>query len=113
MQVLRVWPDAEFLHGEWGRRRVTSYWVRVTGDELPRVLARSSEPDRLSAAIASATSEDDAVFLLVSADLDSIVALPRDYPESGQWNGMSPFQDIAPWRIEDLDELAAGPRPGS
>lgn len=106
-----VWPDCDFLHGEWTRNRTTSYWVRVTRAEIPKVLAAADSPDDLASEIGGA-ADPDVVHLLVSEDLDSIVALPAYYPESGQWNGMSPFVAIDPWRIDDLAELAGGPPGG-
>jgi hypothetical protein len=106
-----VWPDCDFLHGEWSRDHTTSYWVRVPPAEVEAVLANASNPDALAAAIVEA-AEDGVVHLLVSEDLDSIVAMPGYYPESGQWNGSSPFQPIDGWHIDDLAELAAGPPAG-
>jgi hypothetical protein len=108
MDVVSVWPDCEFLHGAWSRERRTSDWVRVPRAEIPSVLKHASDGQALAAAIETAM-EGDEVYLLVSEDLDSIVALPSYYPESGQWNGMSPFVPIDHWAIDDLDALAEGP----
>lgn len=112
MDVLKVWPDSDFIHGEWSRHRATSYWVRVSRAELSSVLEYASDPEELAAAIA-AVMDGDVVHLLVSEDLDSIVALPGYYPDSGQWNGMSPFQAIPEWHIDHLTELRRGPPPPS
>lgn len=103
-----VWPDCDFLNGEWSRGRKTSYWVRVAESEIPDVLASAAHPGDLAGQIAGAT-EAGVVHVLVSEDLDSIVALPGYYPDAGQWNGMSPFVPLDPWRIDHLAELADGP----
>jgi hypothetical protein len=106
-----VWPDCDFLHGEWTRERKTSYWVRVPQAELERVLLHVRDADDLADDIARVAAGDE-VHFLVSEDLDSIVPLPAAYPESGQWNGRSPFLPIEGWRVDDLDDLTRGQPPG-
>lgn len=106
MQVSYVWKDSRFLNGEWVNRAVTSYWVQASRKDLNHILSFAEANNSLLEDIeANTNSEDEPFYLLVAEDLSSIVNMPHYYPESGQWNGASPFEEVEPIVINDLNEL--------
>ena len=106
MQVQYIWKDSDFLNKEWGRRRVTSYWVKADRKDLDHINTLVDDPDILLADInANTNSPKDPFYLLVAEDLSSIVSLVHSYPIGGQWNGLSPFEEIDPIEIKTLEDL--------
>lgn len=106
MRILAVWEECDFLHGEWQREKIPSFWVEATDSEVDKVLAHASDAGALREEIARNRTDPNAPFyLLVSQNLESIVTLPSYYPYSGQWYGGSPFRQLEPVEIDDLGEV--------
>lgn len=106
MQVQYIWKDSDFLNKEWGSRRVTSYWVQATRADLAHILPLVSDTEDLLTDIEIHSPNEAAPFyLLVAQDLSSIVCMSPHYPQGGQWNGLSPFEEISPVQIAHLSEL--------
>lgn len=106
MRVLYKWENCDYLNKEWGNRRVDSYWVKADHADLPHMLPLAQDADDLMNDIGAYTrTKAEPFYLLVAKDLSSIVSLPAEYPEGGQWNGRSPLEAIEPVEIERLEEL--------
>jgi hypothetical protein len=107
MRVDRLWPDCTYRNGEWETKPIPAFWVTVDRTELDQVVERAPDPESLLSGIgAIETPGDDRLYFLVSRDLSSIDPFPFYYPDSGQWNGRSPFRDVGPYEITSLDEVA-------
>jgi hypothetical protein len=107
MKVKLVWKDCNFLNGEWSHdHKVTSYWVESEPGELDKIVAYAADPDRLRAEIEENKADNGNVYLLISADLKSIISLPVYYPYAGQWNAYNPFEEIPETEISDLKALS-------
>lgn len=105
MRVEYMWKDSEFLNGDWANHAITSYWVQAMRSDLDHILSFVEDNESLLADIEThTTSPDDPFYLLVAKDLSSIVNMPHYYPESGQWNGRSPFVAMDTI-INDLNDL--------
>lgn len=106
MIVTAVWKDSDYLNKEWSNRRVTSYWVHAERIELDQVLPYVDDSeDFLEDIDIHTTHEQEPFYMLVAKDLSSVVIMPRTYPDSGQWNGRSPFEEMTPTEIESLADL--------
>lgn len=107
MRATLLWPDAELLDGEWTKPGKDSYWVEAGAEDLDAIVAHASDPAALRAAIERDHRAEKPYSFLVAKDLSSIQSFDPYYPESPQWVNGSPFVEIEPLELRDLDELPA------
>lgn len=120
MIVWYAWPDCTFIRGSWGGRKVDSFWVECTPEEikaqiLPRIGVKTKK--ELYAVQQQEQGERGQIdpdipihrypniFFLIARDLSSIYPMPSVYPFSSMWNAYNPFVEIETREIADLSEL--------
>lgn len=107
MRATLLWPAAELLNGEWTKPGIDSYWIEADADDLDGIVAHAADPAALRAASERDHRTEKPYSFLVAADLSSVQSFDPYYPESPQWVNGSPFVEIEPFELHDLDELAA------
>jgi len=122
MIVWFAWPDCTFIRGSWGGRKVDSFWVECTPEEIkaqimPRIGVKTKK--ELYAVQQQEQGERGHIdpdipihrypniFFLIARDLTSIHPMPSIYPFSSMWNAYNPFVEIETREIADLAELDA------
>ena len=111
MLVQLVWPNCNFLGGQWfDDRTIDSFWVEcspVEGALIVTTYLQSSD-QRIHPPGPAIPRKDNQLwqYFLISRDLSYVWSSRRSYPFSGQWGGYCPFRELPePIVITRLEEL--------
>lgn len=110
MLIRLYWPKCPFRNGSWEQIPIDAYWVECTAQEaedhvyplLDEVLVKKS---REMASKKCDLDFDRPYCFLVAKDLSFIDPFFPHYPSANLWNAYSPFRDIEPRDINDLQEI--------
>lgn len=111
MKVAFIWPDCDYLNGQWhAAKPVDCYVVGGPPEEIITKIVPYLTLDKnfdLEKAKKNAADPDGNLWFQVAKDLSSVVAIHWYYPVSHMWNGYSPFQAFytADQKMVQLDTL--------
>lgn len=112
MIVQIVWPDCDFLGGEWRPdQAIDSFWVECSPAEGQHIIRRwlvgGKEPIHEPGLSLHRKDGQLWQYFLISRDLRYVWSTTRVYPFSGQWNAYCPFRQLPDAMIIGrLEELA-------
>lgn len=114
MEVRLVWPDCDFVNGEWvlgHENSIDSFWLQCTEHEA-ELFVNSRVTLLLAFGDCQPAPEEFGlpICFLVSRDLTSIIRMGWVYPHSGQWGADSPFRQLKKAiqidKLEDISNIA-------
>ena len=108
MIVHMVWPRCEYQNGTRGNRAIDSFWVECTPDEADHLIVPRLSPqqrEELQDILARNVEQSPNIFALIAQDLSSIQPMEPNYPYASLWNAYSPFRELRPLEIHDLEAL--------
>lgn len=108
MKVTYIWPNYDgSIHGVRIEAPIDAFWIECSAEEAQKLLpvaATVSEIDQKRIEDWRACGFANYCFL-VTRDLRVVLPFWWSYPFDNLWNAYSPFQQVEPIELHDLQQL--------